>query len=220
MGLMKKIKIFIVDDHTMLCEGLMTSLKIYPEIDVMGFEINPGEALKKLYDLEPDILVVEIQFQGQVSGPDLIKRCRKEMPLLKILVLSELDENIYAERVLHLGAHGYLNKKNSIETVVKALKKIDNGEIFISRAIASRIILGIVNKTSSRKEMTIDDFSDREFEIFVLIGKGYKSKAIAGKLNINVKTVETHRHRMKQKLNLNTSEELQRFAVDYMRGIR
>lgn len=175
---------------------------------VCGETASAGETLNVLAQLTPDIAVIDISLLG-TNGIELTKTIRETSPHLPVLILSMHDETLYAERALRAGARGYVMKQEAAETVLNAIRKVIAGEIYISPHLSSRLLQDMVsgNRTEPEK-FGIDTLSDRELEVFELVGRGHSTRAIADRLKLSVKTIETHRAHIKQKLNLNDASEL------------
>ncbi len=175
---------------------------------VCGETASAGETLNVLAQLTPDIAVIDISLLG-TNGIELTKTIRETSPHLPVLILSMHDETLYAERALRAGARGYVMKQEAAETVLNAIRKVIAGEIYISPHLSSRLLQDMVsgNRTEPEK-FGIDTLSDRELEVFELVGRGHSTRAIADRLKLSVKTIETHRAHIKQKLNLSDASEL------------
>ena len=172
------------------------------------FDVPLGWSVKKL---SPDVAVVDISLKGG-SGLDLIKDIKINRPELPVLVLSMHDELFYAERALRAGARGYVSKSEVSAKVVEGLREVLGGGLHVSEDVSSKLIRGVVGKEPSSVS-SVDTLSDREFEVFQLIGQGMQIRDIAERLHLSVKTVEAHREHMKRKLDLDTASELLTYAV-------
>jgi DNA-binding NarL/FixJ family response regulator len=203
--------IFIVDDHPMMREGLARLVSNEKDLNVCGEADEAGKAFTCIQSLKPDLALIDITLGGQ-NGIELIKNVHAIQPELPMLVISMHDESLYAERVLRAGGRGYIMKQEGGEKIMEAIRKVLNGQIYVSDKISHKI-LEIFSGKKSNSSSPIENLSDREFEIFQLIGQGCETKNIAHNLNISIKTVEVHRTNIKEKLKIKTATELIRYAV-------
>lgn len=205
-------KIFVVDDHPIMRRGYASILDRQPDLEVCGEAGSADEALEKIPDSEADLVIVDISMEG-MSGIELIKSLDAWDIDLPCLVVSMHDETLYAERALHAGAKGYIMKNEIDQTVVEAVRKILNGGFFLSDQMNNKILQRVSGTQRGIDESPLEQLSDRELEVFELLGKGQSTKEIAEELVISPKTVETHRRRIKQKLGIDSSTELLQRAV-------
>src|ERR1700722_7728641 len=196
-----KRKVFIVDDHPIVREGLAQMINREPDLAVCGDAQEMREALQAIDIQKPHILIVDISLNGP-DGLDLLKNIRSKDPSLPVLVLSMHDESIYAERALRAGANGYIMKQEATERVLVALRRILNREIYVSDRIANRMLRHFVGGTATPQRSPLDELSDRELEVLRLIGEGHGTRQIADELHLSVKTVETYQSHLKEKLGL------------------
>ena len=209
-----KIRILIVDDHAVVREGLRSLIQAEKDFIVCGEAEDGPKALELIAREKPDAVIADLGLQG-MSGLDLIKNIKTRRPQLPILVISMLDESIYAERALRAGARGYLMKKESADHVGNALRRVLNGKIYVSEALGNKMMdQAAFGKPPAGSP--IDALSNRELEVFQLIGKGYKAGQIAEELNLGVKTVESYREQIKVKFNLEHSSDLTRYAIEWV----
>ena len=207
------ISIFIVDDHPVFRKGLAQLLNSESDFDVCGEAEDAAAALKFLKKKLPALVIVDITLKDS-SGIDLIKDIKQLFPEIQILTLSMHDEMIYAERALRAGAKGYVMKQEAPETIIKAIRHILGGNTYFSDDVTTRLFSKMAD--GNRKisaSSPVDLLSDRELEIFQMIGRGFSSRQIAGKLHISIKTVENHRAHIKEKLNLSSAIELVQHAT-------
>jgi DNA-binding NarL/FixJ family response regulator len=202
-------KVLIVDDHPMMREGLRSLISREQDLTVCGEAETVGHALDAVTNLDPDLVLADITLPGR-SGLDLIKDIRALRPAVLVLVISMHDELLYAERVLRAGARGYIMKQESGSKMMQAIRQVLAGRIYLSRKMSARILENVAGK--SAKASSIERLSDREFEVFQLIGRGNSTAQIAKELHLSTKTVETHRAHVKEKLDLKTMPELISFA--------
>ncbi len=212
---LKIIKIIIVDDHPIVSDGIHQLIEREEDMKVCLAVPDAESALKGISKHSPDLIVVDISLKGTTNGIDLIKGVKKRYPKIKSLVLSMHDENLYAERAIKAGAKGYIMKNDLTDNIIKAIRKIMNGNLYLSENITSRLLNTLVNQDKEDNSQDITKLSDREFQIFQLIAKGQKTGDIAKDINISVKTVEAHKLRIRHKLDLKNSLELTKFAIEW-----
>lgn len=210
-----KTQILLVDDHPVVRDGLTTIINHQRDLNVCGGADDAHQALKAISELKPDIVVVDISLKNS-DGIELTKSIKAKYPKLRVLVLSVHDESIYAERALRAGARAYLMKEVVSENIVKAIRSVSKGEIYVSDTISKKFLHKIAGDKADKTKTSIENLSDREFEIFRLIGEGYKASQIAKKLHLSVKTVETYRGRLKEKLNITDASKLLRYAIKWV----
>jgi len=207
--------IFIVDDHPIVCDGLKQLLDHEEDMTVCGMAENANLAVEAINSKEPDIMVVDISLKGGISGIELTKGIKSRYPNLPVLVLSMHDETLYAERAIRAGARGYVMKHEMTGTIVKAIRHIMNGKIFLSERMTSRLLDELMFNQNHKIGTSIETLTNRELEVFQFIGEGYRTSDIARKLNLSVKTIDTYRLRIKTKLNLKDSTELVKLAIEW-----
>jgi len=207
-------RVFIVDDHPIVREGLASLLSKQPDFEICGEADDAQHALKLVDKTKPDVVTIDISLKSG-DGLDLIRRIRDRDPSIRMICCSLFDEALYAERALHAGAMGYVNKHEATRTIVKAIRQVLDGKVFLSERMSDRLAHRLVGRHDSLERPIVDILSDRELEVFRMIGSGLTSDEIARKLHIGVKTVETHRRRIKKKLNLKTTAELARDAAQW-----
>lgn len=206
-------KILIVDDHPIVREGLSLLLSTQPDLEVCGEAADASTALQLVAETSPDLVIVDISLKGG-NGIDLIKRIKARDPAARMLVSSMYDESLYAERALRAGASGYINKQEATRKITDAIRAVLDGKIFLSERMAGQMLQRAVGGRSGRIEHSpLEDLSDRELEVFELIGRGRSTREIAEALHLSAKTVETYRDRVRKKLDLNDCSELTRHAI-------
>jgi DNA-binding NarL/FixJ family response regulator len=203
------IRILIVDDHPMMREGLRTLISREHDLAICGEAETAGQALDAVANLKPDLVLADISLPGR-NGVELIKDIRSLQPAVLMLVISMHDESLYAERVLRAGARGYIMKQESGPTMIQAIRQVLAGRIYLSGKMSARILENVAGKRA--KASPIERLSDREFEVFQLIGRGKSTVQIAEELHLSTKTVEAHRAQVKAKLDLRNMPELISFA--------
>jgi DNA-binding NarL/FixJ family response regulator len=206
--------ILIVDDHPITRQGLRELLRHESDLAVFGEAENAHEALAALKPAQPDLVLADLTLEGK-GGLELIKDLRVQHPEVAVLVVSMHDESIYAERVLRAGARGYIMKSEGGDRLLKAIRQIFKGEIYVSEKMSAQIIDTFAGKHSRATHSTLAQLTDREFEIFQLIGQGLSTKEIGARLCLSPKTVDTHRLHIKAKLHLKTAPELIKFAASW-----
>ena len=208
-------RVLIVDDHPVVRAGLTQMINQHPEFQVCGEAGSADDALRAFESERPDVAIIDISLGG-VSGLELIKLVRARFSEVPLLVLSMHDEELYAERVLRAGAKGYIRKNEATEKLLKALKWVLQGQIYLSDKMTKRFLDGFISGNPRQFQPPIERLSDRELEVYEMIGRGRKTKEIAEKLHLSVKTVEAHREHIKSKLNLKDSIELLRHATHWI----
>lgn len=209
-----KTKILIVDDHPVVREGLVMHLASQPDLEVCGQADDVPGALALLASTQPDVAIIDI-FLKNGNGLGLIRRIRERHDKLPILVWSMFPENLYAERALRAGAQGYLNKGQATHHVLDAIRAILQGKVYVSGDLADELLHRMIGQKVTELS-PIDSLSDRELEAFQLIGEGMTTEAIAEKMHISPKTVETFRARIKEKLRLSNMTELIQRAAQWV----
>jgi len=210
----QKHKILVVDDHAIVREGLTTIINQQADLMVCGGAEDAQTALEGVEKLDPDLVIVDISLKG-INGIELIKQIQKRDKKVPILVLSMHDESLYVERVLRAGARGYVMKQEGTEKVVTAIHRILAGEVCVSDAMGKKLLSAFRGRGRDPKGPSVERLSDRELEVFRLIGQGYRPRQIADTLHVSVKTVETYREHIKQKMNFKNSAELLQHAIQW-----
>ena len=210
-----KRRILLVDDHVIVRDGLAQLIAREEDLTVAGEASSAEEALETVTKCKPDLAVVDISLGG-ANGLELIKNLGALDEKLRILVLSMHDESYYAERALRAGAHGYVMKRAGRDQILRAIRTVLNGEIFVSEQINKSILHQYLHGTAGQGKSPINSLSDRELEILTLLGRGIGSKEIADRLHLSQKTVDSHRTNMKEKLHLKGAPELIRFAFEWV----
>lgn len=217
-----KTSIIIIDDHPIVRHGIAQLINMQKDLLVCGEAKDSTEGWEIIKEKDPDLVIVDLSLEN-ASGLDLIKALSARMPGLPLLVLSMHDENLYAERAIRSGAMGYVMKQEATETLISAIYQVLKGEIFVSEKIKARLLQRLLrgeSGTNQEEEYTIvGGLTNRELEVFQLIGKGLSTRRIASKLNLSIKTIETHRQNIKQKLNLEDSTELVQQAVQWAQSM-
>ncbi|HRX16322.1 MAG: response regulator transcription factor [Spirochaetes bacterium] len=208
------MKIMIVDDHPVVRKGIKSILESEDDINVTAEAESYDEALEKLGVDLPDLAIVDIELKGSENGVALIKSIKDKYPQVKTLVMSMDDGSLYAERSIRAGALGYIAKEEASERIVSAIHQVMSGELYLSsklsKMIASSHIMG-----ANDKGPDVTTLSNKEFEIFKLIGQGYKRSEISKKMSMNINTIESHRRKIREKLDIKNSADLSRMAVKW-----
>lgn len=208
---MKKIKVIIVDDHPIVSEGLTKILGAEPDITVCAQARNENEALEAIAKHKPDLVVMDISL-GSSDGIVILKKLRSQKNMVPVLILSMYDQPFYVYKALNSGANGFLSKSNTAESIVKAVRTIISGKIYIDDTLKDQFIHQFVVDNKSSLTKKIELLSDKERIIFSYLGEKHSVKQISNILHISVKTVETHINRMRKKLNIKTTKELRNIA--------
>ncbi|HEX3352670.1 MAG TPA: response regulator transcription factor [Terriglobales bacterium] len=210
----RKSRILVVDDHPIVRQGLALLINQEADLLVCGEAEEAMGAMHVLASSKPDILIVDLSLNGP-DGIDLLKNIRNIYPALPVLILSMHDESIYAERALRAGANGYIMKQEATEKVLVALRRILGGEIYVSDRIANKMLKHYVTGSGTVRNSSIADLSDRELEVFRLIGEGHGTRQIAEELHLSIKTVESYQAHIKEKLSLRSARELVQHAIQW-----
>ncbi len=209
-------KVLIVDDHPVLRQGIAQLIALENDMTVCGEAADAGEALKVAQETQPDVAIVDISLHDS-NGIDLIKDMLIRWPKLPILVLSMHSESFYAERVFRAGAKGYVTKGEPSGKVIEGLRKVLAGEVYVSEKLASKMIGRLMGGArADASGFSIDRLSDREFQVFELIGQGMQTREIAQKLHLSIKTIDAHRENIKNKLKLDNATELLKTAIHWV----
>jgi len=204
--------VYIVDDHPLVRESMITLITRQPDLRVCGEAGDSDTAFSEITEKQPDALILDLSLPGE-SGLELIKRLQAIPRPPKILVLSMHDETVYAERVLRAGALGYVMKHETTDKVLEAVRKVLQGKAYVSGAFAAQLAERLAGATGPWQTSIEAALSDRELEVFRLIGQGKGTRKIAEELGVSIKTVQTHCARMKEKLGVNSALALAREAV-------
>jgi len=210
-----KTRILIVDDHPLVREGLAARIAPQPDMEVCGEAAGVDEALAQVKATSPDLVVVDIQL-AESHGMDLIKEIHGRFPSVKMLVVSAFDESLYAERALRAGAHGYINKRELQDNVIDAFRSVLDGQSYLSSKMTQQLVGQAIGGKDSSEGDPVRRLSNRELEVFELIGQGKTTAVIARQLQLSPHTIDSHREKIKRKLNVKTANELHREATQWM----
>lgn len=208
-------RIYIVDDHPLVRQGLSQIVASEADMEICGEAEDSPAAIRGVGEANPDAIIVDISLKG-ANGLELIKNLKAIHEDIPILVFSMHDETIYAQRALRAGAKAYVMKKESPSKVVDAIRKIIQGEIYVSPSVADQVLHQIVNGPGNVSTSPVDRLTDRELEVVQLIGRGLSSREVAESLHLSVKTIESHRAHVKEKLSLRNATELVQFSVQWV----
>jgi len=211
----KRTRLLIVDDHPITRAGLVHLINRQPDMVVCGEAKNAAEALDAVDAGKPDLVLADIALPGK-SGLELIKDIKAIHPGLPTLVISMHDESLYAERVLRAGARGYITKHEGGEKLMQAIRHVLSGQIYVSEKMSAHILKILSGGQAAPVRSLIAQLSDREFEVFELLGEGVSAHEIARRLHISTKTVDAHRANIKKKLIIKTTSELISYAARWM----
>jgi len=215
--LASKAKIPLVDDHPITRQGMRALIDEQPDLEVCGELDNAPAALDAVVAQDPALVIIDIALKT-LSGLELTKDIKARAPQVPMLVVSMHDETIYAERCVRAGATGYLMKQEASEKIVEAIRCVLRGSVFLSAGMQEKMLHRMVNKRDQQAQFAIETLSDREIEILGLIGDGFSTRQIAERLKLSSKTVDSYREHLKKKLNLNSSGDLVRYAIESARG--
>lgn len=206
-------RILIVDDHPLVRTGFAQLIGDCPDLEVCGEAGNMAEALRQIDSIDPDLAIIDLSLAGG-SGLDLIEHIKSRGKNILMLVASMHDETLYAERVLAAGARGYINKQEAQDSIIRAIRQVLSGKVYLSQKMTDRLLSGMVDANNETRD--IDSLSNRELQVFELIGEGVSTSQIAEQLNLSVKTIETHQSHIKKKLGLGSAHELNQRAIRWV----
>jgi len=205
-------RILIIDDHPLVRESLKKIIQRELDLVVCGEAEDRDQALELASKTKPHLAITDLTLKSS-HGLELIKDLRNHHPEVRIVVLSMHDETLHAERVIRAGARGFISKQDSMEKILQAIRQVLNGQIYWSEKAAAHVASKVVRSSQTMEKFSVDVLSDREMQVFELMGSGKSSRQIAAALGIDASTVETYRARIKAKLNLKTAVELLQYAI-------
>lgn len=211
------MRVYLVEDHPIFRHGLRDFIGDESDMEVCGEAEDIGKAWNDILRMEPDVVLVDISLKGR-NGLELVKTLNGWKKDLAILVLSTHEESLYAERALRAGARGYIMKHETSDQIIKGIRAVFVGNIYVSPRIASSMLLKTVGEQSAQTISPEESLSDRELEVFGCFGKGMTTKEISDRLNLSPKTIATYRERIKEKLGIKNASELIRSAVQWLEG--
>ena len=208
----QKIKVLLVDDHSLVREGLVNLINQQTDLEVGGEATGEAQALELVATLKPDVAVVDLSLETG-SGIELLKSIKAGHPAVKTLVLSMHDESLYAERALHAGARGYIMKREAAKKVIAGIRAVFAGQLFVSEKVSAQLAEKFAGGRKGSPGLPVDILSDRELQVFELLGQGQTTRQIADHLHVGFKTVQAYNARIKEKLELANATELMREAI-------
>ncbi len=206
-------RILVVDDHPLVRSGLSALIRAEADLEVCGETGTVGEALNLATTASPDLAIIDLSLADS-DGLELVKRLKTRHPALKLLVCSVYDETLFAQRALAAGAMGYINKKEATTRIVEAIRQVLQNELYVSDQVA-QLTLQELTQPGVKQHASITSLSDRELQVYRLIGEGLRTSQIAEQLHLSVKTIESHKEKIKKKLNLTSASKLARHAVQW-----
>lgn len=210
-----KTRILLADDHAVVRFGTAALINRESDLEVCGEEEDAAHALSAIEKLKPDLVIADISLKDS-SGLELMRNIKAQFPKMPVLVVSSHDESIYAEIAFRAGALGYLMKAEALEKIITAVRRVLSGAIYVSDALAARMLQQQVRGQTSINESPVKSLSDRELEVFQMIGNWKKTSDIAKELNLSIKTIEYYREQIKHKLNLGNGAELTQYATSWV----
>lgn len=210
----KKCRVLLVDDHPIVRQGLALLIDREPDLSVCGEAEGAHSAFHAITTLRPDIVVLDISLSGP-DGLEVLKEIRTKTASLPVLILSMHDESIYAERAMRAGANGYIMKQEATEKVLVAIRRILQGEVYLSDRLTNTMLQQYVRGAAGGKSSPLVNLTDRELEVFRLIGEGHGTRQIADELHLSVKTIESYQAHIKEKLALRNARELVQHAIEW-----
>jgi DNA-binding NarL/FixJ family response regulator len=214
-GEFMSVRILIVDDHPLLRQGLIGLISTQADFEVCGEASGVAEARRMAVAVRPNVAIIDLTLKDG-NGIELIKEFKEQYPEMKLLVVSMHEESLFAERALRAGASGYVSKQEAIRTIVQAVRTVLSGKLYLSQTMTERMVHMAVGSKANGSLSPVDRLTDREIEIFEMIGRGLTSRQIARHLELSPKTIETHREHIKEKLELKNAMELTRHAVQWV----
>lgn len=215
----RKYSMLIVDDHPIVRKGIRSLLEQEDDFKVIGEAGSRAEVLEFIRKQLPDLILLDISLQGS-DGIEVTKAIRCEFERVPVLVVSMHDESLYAERALRAGANGYIMKQEIAENVIKAIRQVLQGKIYVSDNMRQKVLRDLTQPHADVKTTPLERLSDRELEVFRLIGEGRGTREIAETLHLSIKTIETYRAHIKEKLSIKSAAELARSAVSWVENSR
>jgi DNA-binding NarL/FixJ family response regulator len=208
---MTKLRIFLADDHVMIRTGLKTLINAESDMEVIGEASDGFTALKRAKELKPDVAVMDISMP-QLSGTQVTQQLKKACPDVRVLGLTVHEDKSYLRELLEAGASGYVLKRAAAEELIRAIRVVSGGTVYLDPHLASTLVGSLIRKRSTNQLFHSSELSDRETEVLRLIAKGHSNKEIANQLNLSVKTVETYKTRSMDKMGLQTRTDIVRYA--------
>jgi DNA-binding NarL/FixJ family response regulator len=211
-SVIKKSRVFIIDDHPLVREGLADLINRQDDLIVCGEAEDSAQANARIVKAQPDVALIDISLKNE-SGLELVKHMRNQFPQVAVIVLSMHDEALYAERALRAGARGYVMKREASKSVLAAIRRVLDGEVYVGERIVKKIAERLASSREAVATSPVERLSDRELEIFRLLGQGCTTSQIARDLNLSLKTVQEYCARAKEKFGVTSQTELLRAAI-------
>jgi DNA-binding NarL/FixJ family response regulator len=211
--------VFLVDDHPLVREWLTQLIHRENDLEVCGEAEDVPDAVARIEQTRPDIVIADISLK-QTHGLELVKDLQSRSPSLPVLILSMHDESLYAERVLRAGARGYITKQEATKKILFAIRQVLGGQIYVSEAMATRMLHKLVSGQPQEHSSPVERLTDRELEVFQLIGQGQGTRRIAEELHLGIKTVESYRARIKEKMKLSDGTQLLQQAIQWVHSLQ
>jgi DNA-binding NarL/FixJ family response regulator len=209
---MKKLRIFLADDHAVIREGLKLLVNAQPDMEVIGEAGNGKDAVQKARELKPDVVVMDVSMP-ELNGVQATERLKQARPDVKVVALTVHEDENYLRQLLKAGASGYVLKRAAADELTRAIRTVAEGGVYLDPTLAGKVVDGYVRKPSSESDSSASYHSDREAEVLRLIAWGYSNKEIAAQLHLSVKTIETYKTRLMEKLNLHSRADIVRYAL-------
>ncbi len=213
---LQNVNIMIVDDHPLIRRGLRNILESEKDFVVCSEASNASDAIRIINDSKPRIVIVDISLEGTTNGIELVKAIKERYPDTAMLVLSMHEESIYAERAIRAGAFGYVMKKEADDNIVNAIRTIIAGDLYLSNSLSKNIVQKLLHGINGDEREPENILTDRELEIFIMIGNGISTREISSRLNLSINTVETHRRHIRKKMQFDGLSELMKYAVRWV----
>lgn len=211
------IQVFVVDDHPSICDAVADAVEAASGMDMCGSAHTVADGFSEIEAIEPDVALVDISLQDG-HGLELVENIQAQVPAVEVLVFSMYDEEIYAERVIQAGGSGYLMKDESMERLVEGIREVERGETALSDRLSNQILNRMMREAAEDQTSPLDTLTDRELEVFQMLGEGESIEEIEEGLSLSRKTVETYRRRAKDKLGFENVSQLLRYAVRWTHG--
>lgn len=209
---MKKLRVFLADDHALLRDGLKALVNVQADMEVVGEADNGRTACQRAKQLSPDVVVMDVSMP-ELNGVQATENLKRECPNIKVLALTAYKDKGYLDQLLKVGASGYVLKLSAAEELIQAIRVVCGGDVYLDPEMANKVTASYVRGQFVRGGLQQKELSDREEEVLRMIARGYTNKEIAGQLNISVKTVESHKSNLMEKLELRSRTEIVRYAV-------
>jgi DNA-binding NarL/FixJ family response regulator len=210
---MSKLRVLIVDDHKVLRDGLKRVINAEPDMAVVGEADDGQEAWQKAKELQPDVVIMDVSMP-KLDGIKATEKLKRECPQVKVIALTAYDNNGYMNRLFQAGASGFMLKLAAAEELINAIRIVAAGDSYLDKTLTGKILEGYIRQRSSNAGAKQDTLTEREEEVLRLVAQGFINKEIAAKLNLSVKTVESHKSNFMQKLGLHSRAEIVRYALD------